>query len=131
GGSAGQGRLLWKGQGTNLLLTAAGAYQGEVGVTNALFSTEDDPTPGCHFNPVPEDRFDAGAPNVVDGLPDFVKIAGFAILSAPPAPIADTPSIGRGRTLFAQIGCALCHTPSLQIGASLGSALSGFTAQLY
>jgi CxxC motif-containing protein (DUF1111 family) len=131
GGSAGQGRLLWKGQGTNLLLTAAGAYQGEVGVTNAIFSAEDDPTPGCHFNPLPEDLFDSGAGNIIDGLPDFVKIAGFAILSAPPVPIADTPSIARGRTLFGQIGCALCHTPSLPTGAAVGSAPSGTNAQLY
>jgi CxxC motif-containing protein (DUF1111 family) len=131
GGNLGEGRLLWKGQGTNLLLTAAGAYQGEVGVTNAIFSSEDDPTPGCQFNPLPEDRFDSSAATFVDGLPDFVKIAGFATLSAPPAPIPDTPSIARGRTLFAQIGCALCHSPSLQIGASLGSALSGSNAQLY
>jgi CxxC motif-containing protein (DUF1111 family) len=60
-----------------------------------------------------------------------VKIAGFASFSAPPVPIPDTPSIAGGRALFAQIGCALCHSPSLQIGASVGSALSGSSAQLF
>jgi CxxC motif-containing protein (DUF1111 family) len=131
GGSLGQGRLLWKGQGTNLFLIAAGAYQDEVGVTNAILSAENDQTPGCQFNPVPEDRFDVAATNLIDGLPDFLKIAGFATFSAPPAPVADTPSIARGRTLFAQVGCALCHTPSLQIGAAVGSAPGGSSAQLY
>jgi CxxC motif-containing protein (DUF1111 family) len=131
GGPSGLGRLLWKGQATGLLIIAAGAYQDEVGVTNAFFSTENDQTPGCQFNPVPEDRFNFSAATFIDGLPDFVKIAGFASLSAPPVPMPDTPSITRGRDLFAQIGCALCHSPSLQIGASLGPALSGSSAHLY
>jgi CxxC motif-containing protein (DUF1111 family) len=60
-----------------------------------------------------------------------MKIAGFARFSAPPAPIPDTASIAAGRTLFAEIGCALCHTPSLQTGASPNPALSGKTANLY
>jgi CxxC motif-containing protein (DUF1111 family) len=33
--------------------------------------------------------------------------------------------------LFAQIGCAFCHTPSLQTGASTSGALSHKTATLY
>ena len=131
GGPLGLGRLLWKGQATGLLIIAAGAYQSEVGVTNAFFSAENDQTPGCHLNPVPEDGFNVSAATFIDGLPDFVKIAGFATLSAPPVPIPDTPSIARGRTLFAQIGCALCHSPSLQVGASLDPALSGISAHLY
>jgi CxxC motif-containing protein (DUF1111 family) len=131
GGPGGVGRLFWKGQGTALLAVAAEAYQNEVGVTNALVSQENDPTPSCQFNALPEDRFEPGAATVIDGLPDFMKIAGFARFSAPPAPIPDTASIAAGRTLFAEIGCALCHTPSLQTGASPNPALSGKTANLY
>src|SRR5581483_678792 len=44
---------------------------------------------------------------------------------------SDTPSIARGRTLFAQIGCALCHSPSLPIGAAVGSMPAGSRAELY
>ena len=131
GGPGGAGRFFWKGQGTGLLVIAAGAYQNEVGVTNELVSQESDPTPGCQFNPLPEDRFNPQAATVIDALPDFVKIAGFAHFSAPPTPIPDTPSIAAGRTLFAHIGCALCHTPSLQTGASPHPALRGQTATLY
>ncbi len=131
GGPIGVGRFGWKAQGTNLLIIAAGAYQREVGVTNALLRKENDPTPDCQFNPVPEDRFNPNAPTFIDGLPDFVKIASFVRLSAGPAPVPDTPSIISGRTLFAQIGCALCHTPSLQTGTSAIPALSGKTADLY
>jgi CxxC motif-containing protein (DUF1111 family) len=130
-GPDGVGRFFWKGQGTGLLVVAAGAYQNEVGVTNRLVPQENDPTPSCQFNPLPEDRFNSQAATVIDGLPDFAKIAGFARFSAPPAPIPDTPSIAAGRSLFAQLGCALCHTPSLQTGASPHPALRGQTANLF
>jgi len=131
GGPHGIGRLGRKAQGPDLLLVAAGADPGEVGVTNALVRKENDQTPGCQFNPVPEDTFDPSAPSPVDRLPDFAKIASFARFSAPPAPIPDTPSIANGRSLFGQIGCALCHTPSLQTGKTANAALSGQTANLY
>ena len=39
--------------------------------------------------------------------------------------------IGRGRSLFTSIGCALCHTPALRTGASTVSALSSQTANLF
>ena len=54
---------------------------------------------------------------------------------APPQPSSDQPggaaSIGRGRSLFTSIGCALCHTPALRTGASTVSALSSQTANLF
>jgi CxxC motif-containing protein (DUF1111 family) len=131
GPGGGSGRFLWKGQALNLPLIAAAAYSGEVGVTNAIFSKEDDPSPSCQFNPLPEDTVDRSAPTPVESLPDFAKIAGFAMLSAGPTPIADTPSIANGRTLFSQIGCALCHTPSLQTSAHAPTALRNRTAHLY
>jgi CxxC motif-containing protein (DUF1111 family) len=129
-GLGGAGRFFWKGQGAGLEVTTAGAYQNEVGVTNALFPAEDDPTPSCQLNPLPEDtrKFLAGP---VNGLPDYVKIADFVNLSAGPAPIPDTPSIANGRSLFSQVGCVLCHTPSLVTGTSSTAALNNKTAALY
>ncbi len=131
GGPFGGGRLGWKGQGSNLQLEVAGAYQGEVGVTSALIRRENDQTPGCLFNPIPEDAFDPNAPTLIDSLADVTKFTAFALSLAPPTPIPDTPSIARGRMLFAQIGCALCHTPSLQTGTAAIPALSGKMAHLY
>jgi CxxC motif-containing protein (DUF1111 family) len=125
GGPGGSGRFFWKGQGTGLQGIAAGAYQNEVGVTNALFPNEDDPTPSCQFNPLPEDTGNRRSP------PDYQKIANFVNFSAGPTPIPDTPSIANGRSLFSQIGCALCHTPSLQTSGSITPALSHKTAALY
>jgi CxxC motif-containing protein (DUF1111 family) len=128
-GLGGSGRFFWKGQGTALRLTAAGAYQNEVGVTNTLVPNED-PTPSCHFNSLPEDKFELRA-GPIEGRPDFAKIADFVNFSAGPTPIPDTPSIANGRALFSAIGCALCHTPSLQTGASSSPALDHQTAALY
>jgi CxxC motif-containing protein (DUF1111 family) len=128
GGANGSGRFFWKGQATGLEIISADAYQNEVGVTNQFAPNEDDPTPSCHFNPTPEDTKTGPG---VNGQTDFDKIAGFVQFSAGPTPIPDTPSIANGRSLFAQIGCAFCHTPSLQTGASTSGALSHKTATLY
>jgi CxxC motif-containing protein (DUF1111 family) len=131
GGLFGRGRFGWKAQGAHLPLDVAGAYQTEIGVTNPLVRKENDETPSCQFNPTPEDTFDSEAPSFIDSLPDVTKFTAFVRFLAPPTPIDDTESIATGRTLFAQIGCALCHTPSLQTGASPHPALSGKTANLY
>jgi CxxC motif-containing protein (DUF1111 family) len=124
-------RFGWKAQGAHLPLDVAGAYQTEIGVTNPLARRENDATLGCQFNPTPEDTFHPEAPTFIDSLPDVTKFRAFARFLAPPAPIADTESIAAGRVLFAQIGCALCHTPALPTGASVISALSHKTANLY
>ncbi|PWU05877.1 MAG: hypothetical protein C5B51_13400 [Terriglobia bacterium] len=125
GGAGGSGRFFWKGQGTGLQTIAAGAYQNEVGVTNMLFPNEDDPTPSCQFNALPEDTGTRRNP------PDYQKIANFVTFSAGPTPIPDTPSIANGRSLFSQVGCAFCHTPSLQTTGSSSPALSHKTVALY
>jgi CxxC motif-containing protein (DUF1111 family) len=125
------GRFGFKAQGDELLLFAAGAYAREVGVTNVLVPNEDDQTPGCQFNQTPEDVGNPTAPNPVDRLPDFAKIAGFATFSAPPSPVAPTPSTTAGKSQFVQIGCALCHTPALPTSTSATPPLNGKTANLY
>jgi CxxC motif-containing protein (DUF1111 family) len=40
-------------------------------------------------------------------------------------------SINNGSALFQQIGCATCHTPSMQTGTNPVAALSNQTANLY
>ncbi len=100
-GFLGSGRFLWKGQAFFLPVIAAGAYQDEVGATNFLLSSENDPAPSCHFNALPEDKFNSLA-GPVNGLPDFLKISEFVTLSAGPTPAPDTPSIVNGRNLFSR-----------------------------
>jgi CxxC motif-containing protein (DUF1111 family) len=63
--------------------------------------------------------------------PDVVKFAIFMRLLAPPIPAPDTPSITNGRQIFSQIGCAMCHTPTLSTGTTAIVALSNKPVSLY
>jgi CxxC motif-containing protein (DUF1111 family) len=69
------------------------------------------------------------------GLSAIEKFAFFQRFLAPPAPSPDTPggsfSIGNGRSLFASVGCALCHTPTLTTGNATVAALRNRAANLY
>ena len=70
-----------------------------------------------------------------DAVGAIEKFAIFQRFLAPPTPSATTPggsdSIGRGRDTFSNVGCALCHTPSLKTGNSGVAALRNKTATLY
>ncbi len=124
-------RFGWKAQNKSLALFTAEAYNVEQGVTNEIFPNERDETPGCVFNGTPEDhsRFDMNEPDEMLG--DIIKLASFMRFLGAPAPAPDTPSIANGRALFNAVGCALCHTPSLQTGMSSSAALSNQTVNLY
>jgi len=120
-------RFGWKAQNKSLLLFAGEAYNVEMGVTNQLFPQERDETPGCLINPTPEDTLNftaSAAPNATAGtavLSDIEAFANFMRLLAPPTPAPDSPSIVRGRAVFAKIGCAYCHTPSFTTGKAIAS----------
>ena len=50
---------------------------------------------------------------------------------APPQPAPETPPSARGLAVFTEIGCALCHVPSMTTGRSSSAALSGKPARLF
>ena len=125
------GRMGWKAEQKGIGLFVAGAYNAEIGVTSPLFRIENDRDPACHFNKTPEDRFHPGAATLPQFVPDVVNFAFFVRFLAPPAPAPDTPSRARGRELFAEVGCALCHTPSMPTAAVPNPALRNKTAHLY
>jgi len=136
-------RFGWKAQNKSLQIFAGEAYLVEQGVTNELFQEERgepgdrgvaervEPNAACLFNGIPEDHTNF-ADGTATGTPsDVVKFANFMRFSAPPQPVALSPSAQRGQTQFNAIGCGLCHTPSLQTGASSSSGLSNQTANLF
>ena len=136
-------RFGWKAQNKSLLLFAAEAYNVEMGVTNQIFPQERDETPGCVFNPTPEDTLNftpsAPTPNPNTAvLSDIEAFADFMRMLAPPTPAPDTPSIVNGRAVFTKSGCVHCHTPSFTTGkiasgssTSPSAALSNQTANLF
>ena len=124
-------RFGWKAQDKSLLIFAGEAYNVEMGVTNELFPTERDETPGCQFNGTPESRTKLDASSVTEALSDPLKFALFMRFLAPPQPAPETPSSARGLSVFTEIGCALCHVPSMTTGRSSTAALSGKPARLF
>jgi len=128
-------RFGWKAQNKSLLLFSGEAYNVEMGITNELFQTERDETPGCQFAALPNDVGNTAAKTPADAVSAIEKFSFFSRFLAPPAPSKDTPggadSIARGRKLFEDVGCALCHTPTLHTGNSNVAALRNQPVNLY
>jgi CxxC motif-containing protein (DUF1111 family) len=124
-------RFGWKAQNKSLEIFSGEAYNVEQGITNELFPQERDETPTCYFNATPENRtnFDATVPLEVPS--DVVRFAVFMRFLAPPMAATDNQSIVRGRKLFSDVGCAMCHTPTLHTGKSPVQALRDKDANLY
>lgn len=124
-------RFGWKGQNKSLEIFSGEAYNVEQGVTNDLFPQERDEAPNCYFNTTPESRTDFEATDHLEGLSDVVKFAMFMRFLAPPTPAPDTDTIVRGRKIFGDVGCAMCHTPTLHTGKSSVAALQYKEVNLY
>jgi CxxC motif-containing protein (DUF1111 family) len=129
------GRFGWKAQNKSLLVFAGEAYNVEMGITNDLFPTERDETEACQYTTQPNSGTDLDAATPTAGIASIEKFALFMRLLAPPRPSSDQPggsvSIAAGKALFASVGCALCHTPSLRTGNARSPALRYQPVDLY
>jgi CxxC motif-containing protein (DUF1111 family) len=112
-------RFGWKAQNKSLMVFAGEAYNVEQGVSNYIFPNERYAVTGCVFNPTPEDTTD------VDNFATFMR------LSAPPVPTTSTASQKNGQTLFGNIGCALCHSPTLTAAASIYTGMGNVAYHPY
>jgi CxxC motif-containing protein (DUF1111 family) len=116
------GRFGWKSGMSSLLTFAALAYLGDLGITNRIFPNEN--VPECDTVPDPEDG--QGQPpghQGIDALADFLRAT-----KVPPrdAVLAATADAQAGSVHFNQIGCAICHVPTLQT-APAGTVINGGT----
>jgi CxxC motif-containing protein (DUF1111 family) len=111
-------RFGWKAQNKSLLLFPGEAYNVEMGITNELVQTEREENPTCQFATRPNDVTNTDGATGLETVSAIEKFAFFMRFLAAPTPSHDTPggaaSIGRGKSLFTSIGCAHCHTPTLQ-----------------
>jgi CxxC motif-containing protein (DUF1111 family) len=135
-------RFGWKAQNKSLVIFSGEAYNVEMGVTNEAFQNER-PSPdeaglpdSCKLNPTPEDTTNLTATSTTGVSSDVVGFAMFMRMLAPPTPSTSAPggadSIADGKHLFAAIGCALCHTPTLQTGpSSVTTSLNSAKANLF
>ncbi len=108
------GRFGWKAQHATLLTFGADAYRNEMGITNDVFrdevsfGVEDAVMRRCDPIPDPEDVVDpVTRRRGIDNFESFMR------LLAPPARRAVDEAGREGERLFAAIGCATCHVPSL------------------
>jgi CxxC motif-containing protein (DUF1111 family) len=138
-------RFGWKAQNKSLEIFAGEAYNVEMGVTNELFQNEraspDEAQAGglpanCKINPTPEDTTNFVSTQYPAVPSDVVQFAMFMRLLAPPTPSTSDPggaqSIANGSRVFNLIGCAMCHTPTLQTAPStLTPGLSQVNANLF
>ena len=112
------GKFGWKAQQATILAFSADAYLNEMGITNRFFPYENLPNGDtaklAQFDTVadPEDQVDPAT-----GKTDVDKVADFMTLLAPPPSGPLLPSAAAGKNVFVNLGCALCHTPSMMTDA--------------
>jgi CxxC motif-containing protein (DUF1111 family) len=121
-------RFGWKAQNKSLALFAGEAYNVEMGVTNEIFPDEREQAAGCQLNSTPEDHtnFTLSGGVLTSTPSDVVNFSLFMRLLDPPARqqidqstaagAALALSVQNGEQKFGAVGCALCHTPSLETG---------------
>ena len=124
-------RFGWKAQNKSIELFSGEAYNVEQGITSELFPQERDESAACQFNTTPESPTHFEGPGPLDTASDVVKFAVFMRFLAAPTPAPDTDSIVRGRKIFGDVGCALCHTPKLHTGKASVAALRDKDVNLF
>jgi CxxC motif-containing protein (DUF1111 family) len=126
------GRFGWKAQMATLGAFSADAYLNEMGVTGRYFPVENAPNGNrellARADKVldPEDALAGGvAKSDSDLAADFMRL----LAPVPPLPGADPA--GPGAAVFREVGCAVCHVPSMRTGASPVGALANKPVWLY
>ncbi len=101
------GRFGWKANTPNLLQQAAGAYNGDMGITSTMFPGE-----SCE-----EYRPECSA-HAIEVQDDIVAAVAFytQTLAVPARRSLDDRQVILGEALFRRVGCASCHLPSLRTG---------------
>jgi len=141
-------RFGWKAQNKSLEIFSGEAYLVEQGVSNEAFTqergepgdrgvaerteppaaclTNGDPRPGT-----PEDHVHFDSTTGTDVPSDVIQFATFMRFLAAPTPAPFSPSAAQGQQAFNQVGCGMCHTPSLRTGPSTSAALDNKDANLF
>ncbi|HEV2991017.1 MAG TPA: di-heme oxidoredictase family protein [Candidatus Angelobacter sp.] len=121
-------RFGWKAQNKSLAIFAGEAYNVEMGVSNDVFPNARDENHNCasgkpapnDINRIDETDIDNHAfNNPLHELPDwqmFMVLMRF--MDAPQPDPHPSTSAQRGRAVFEKVGCALCHTPTMQTGGA-------------
>ncbi len=132
-------RFGWKAQDKSLLMFAGEAYNVEMGISNQLFPQERSEGENCAGgNSTPNDTVNFSSAGAAV-LSDIEAFADFMRMLAPPNPATPTQETQEGSQEFVNIGCDMCHTPTMTTGTAVASgsatnpsvALSNHQAHLY
>ncbi len=102
------GRFGWKSQHASLVSFAADAYLNEMGITSPLFPDENTSSGTFVGFGTP---FDTVAEPEDDGT-DLRAFADFMRSTKAPSRGPITPTVLAGETIFKNLGCGTCHTPT-------------------
>src|SRR5579871_1375997 len=121
-------RFGWKAQNKSLAIFAGEAYNVEMGVSNDVFPNARDENHNCAINkPAPNDINRVDDTDVdnhafnspLHELPDWqLFLVTMRFMDAPQPDPNPSASATRGRAVFEQVGCSLCHTPTMQTGGA-------------
>jgi hypothetical protein len=125
-------RFGWKAQNKSITVFAGEAYNVEMGITNELFPTAREEDPNCNgsgkplpndvVRTAPDDSTNDGFNNPLHIMPDWMMFQlMMRFIDAPQPDPNPSASAIRGKTVFNNIGCALCHTPQMQTAPVMNS----------
>jgi len=108
-------RFGWKAQNASITLFAGEAYNVEMGISNDIFpmGRSEDPTCSTVYEPFDIPRTETSLfNNPLKIMPAWIMFTEFMRFVDAPHPVPLSASAQRGKELFSNVGCALCHTPS-------------------
>ncbi len=105
------GRFGWKAGQPSVKQQAAGAFNGDIGITSSLFPEQ----PCTETQSVCRQAPTGGEPEISDEILDFVAFYA-KTLAVPARRNADDPAVQRGEQLFHAARCAACHVPHYKTG---------------
>jgi CxxC motif-containing protein (DUF1111 family) len=109
-GKPAAGRFGWKANVATLREQAAGAANGDIGLTSSLFPVKNCPAPQAACQ---DAAHDPAGPDLSDRFLD--KLTTYMrTLAVPVERDASDPEIVHGFALFKEFGCAACHVPTLK-----------------
>jgi len=108
-------RFGWKAQNGSITTFAGEAYNVEMGISNDIFPISRSEEPGCNVAYEPFD-IPRSEPELYNNplkiMPAWLMFTEFMRFVDAPQPAPSTPSSEHGKQVFAEVGCALCHTQS-------------------
>ena len=127
-------RFGWKAQNKSLAMFAGEAYNVEMGITNEIFPTATEEDPNCQGPNKPEpndvtrmaadDHGNQAFANPLHLMADWMQFQVMMRFTDGPKPDpAPGQSAVRGRQVFNEVGCALCHTPHMKTAPVMNSAV--------